>query len=142
MIIPSQGDRPRIVSILGNHSDLSTVAFAAADPYVKSGDIKILGMATEERSVFAPDIPTLREQGINAGSIYLMTVFAPKGTPEAVRLRLAEAYKKVLEDPDTQQALAAQALTASFRSAEEATAYWQGEATLYERLARENKLIK
>lgn len=142
MIIPSQGDKTRIVSVLGNNSDVSTVGYAAAEPYVKSGDIKILGMATQERSPFAPDIPTLKEQGINAGSVYLYTVFAPKNTPDDVCRTLADAYKKAVDDPDTQKALETQSVKVNFMDSEAGTAYWEAEAALYERLARENKLIK
>lgn len=142
MAIPSQGDKARIVSILGNNSDVSTVGYAAAEPYVKSGDIKILGMATQERSPFAPDVTTLKEQGVNAGSVYLYTVFAPKNTPEDVCLKLAQAYKKALEDPDTQKALSIQSVKTNFMDAEAGMKYWEAEAALYERLAKENKLIK
>lgn len=142
MTIPSQGDKTRIVSVLGNNSDVSTVGYAAAEPYVKSGDIKILGMATQERSPFAPDIPTLKEQGINAGSVYLYTVFAPKNTPDDICRTLAEAYKKAVDDPDTQKSLATQSVKVNFMDSEAGTAYWEAEAALYERLARENNLIK
>lgn len=142
MPIPSQGDKARIISVLGNNSDLSTVGYAAAEPYVKSGDLKILGMATQERSAFAPNIPTLKEQGIKAGSVYLYTVFAAKGTPADVVAKLEAAYKKAVEDPETKKNLAVQSVQVNFMSGKDATKYWQNEANLYERLAKANKLIK
>lgn len=142
MAIPAQGDKGRIVSILGDNSDISTVGFAAAEPYVKSGDIKILGMATQERSPFAKDVPTLKEQGVDAGNVYLYTVFAPKNTPDAVCKKLEAAYEKALADPETQKSLATQSIFINFMNADVAAKYWEKEATLYERLAKENQLIK
>ena len=142
MPIPTPGDRPRIVSVLGNHSDVATVQLPAADAYVRSGDIKILGMVTQERSRFAPEIPTLREQGIDAGNVYLYTVFVPKGTPQDVIQRLAAAYKEAVESPEIQEAFAAQHLVARFKDSAEATAFWAREAELNERLARTNNLLR
>jgi tripartite-type tricarboxylate transporter receptor subunit TctC len=140
--IPAQGDKGRIVSILGNNSDISTVGYAAAEPYVRSGDLKILGMATQERSVFAQNIPTLKEQGINAGSIYLYTVFAPKDTPDTITKILEQAFAKALADPEIKKSLAAQSVQVNFMRPDAAGKYWQAEADLYERLAKANNLIK
>ncbi len=142
MAIPAQGDKGRIVSILGNNSDISTVGYAAAEPYVKSGDIKVLGMATKERSPFAKDIPTLKEQGFDAGNVYLYSVFAPKDTPQEVLDKLEAAYEKSLADPKVQEALKKQSILPNFLNAEEAMKNWETEAGLYERLSKKNNLIK
>lgn len=142
MAIPTQGDKGRIISILGGNSDISTVGYAAAEPYVKSGDLKILGMATKERSPFAPDIPTLKEQGYDAGSVYLYTVFAPKGTPDNVANKLEDAFKQAMANPEVAKSLAVQSISVNFMDSQKAKAYWQNEADLYSRLAKENNLIK
>lgn len=142
MTIPAQGDKGRIVNILGNNSDISTVGYAAAEPYVQSGDLKVLGMATQERSPFAKDIPTLKEQGFDAGNVYLYSVFAPKNTPQAVIEKLEEAYKKSLADPKVQEALKKQSILPNFLNSEEAMKNWEAEASLYERLSKKYNLVK
>jgi tripartite-type tricarboxylate transporter receptor subunit TctC len=142
MAIPAQGDKGRIVSILGGNSDISTVGYAAADPYVQSGDLKILGMATKKRSPFAKDIPTLKEQGYDAGSVYLYTVFAPKGTPDDVAKKLEDAFRETMARPEVAEKLAQQSISVNFMESRAASAYWQEEANLYERLAKANNLVK
>lgn len=142
MILPSGGDKGRIVALLSNNADISTVGYAAAEPYMKSGDLRILAMVNTERSPFAPDIPTLKEQGVNASYDFLYSVFAPKGTPQEVVDTLEAAFKKVLADPETQKALREQAIVPYFRSHDEMVKIWSDEATLYERLAKKNNLIQ
>lgn len=142
MAIPAQGDKGRIVSILGGNSEISTVGYAAAEPYVKSGDLKILGMATKERSPFAPEVPTLKEQGYDAGSVYLYTVFAPKGTPDDVAKKLEDAFRQTMANPEVAKTLAVQSIAVNFMDSETATNYWRDEADLYARLAKESNLIQ
>jgi tripartite-type tricarboxylate transporter receptor subunit TctC len=140
--IPAQGDKGRIISVMGGNSDITTCAWAAAAPYVKSGDIKVLGMATRERSVFAPEIPTLKEQGYDVHCIFLYSMEAPKGTPPEVLKALGDAYKKAVESPRTQEALRNQSIQPYFMGPEATRAHWQEEAGLYEELAKKNKLIE
>lgn len=142
MIIPAGSDKNRIVSLLSNNSDISTVGYAAAEPYVKSGDIKILAMVNNERSPFAPDVATLKEQGVNASYDFLYSVFAPKGTPQEVVNTLEAAFKQVLAAPETQKLLREQAIEPYFRDHNEMTKIWSDEAALYERLAKQNNLIQ
>ncbi len=142
MIIPGSGDKDRIVALLGNNGDISTVGYAAAEPYVKSGDLRILAMVNSERSPFAPDIPTLKEQGVGASYDFLYSVFAPKGTPAEVKKLLADSLKKAIDDPATQKALREQAIEPYFRGLEDMAKLWEAEDTLYHRLAKVNGLIQ
>ena len=66
MFIPATGDKGRIVSLLSNNGDITTVGYAAVEPYLKSGDLRILAMVNDDRSDFAPDVPTLKELGVDA----------------------------------------------------------------------------
>jgi len=140
--IPANGDKGRIVSLLGGNSDITTVGYASVVPYLESGDLRILAMVNTERSAFAPDIPTLKEQGVDASYDFLYTVFAPKGTPQEDIQTLTGAFQKTLAKPETIEALKKQSLTPFYRNPEETRALWQAESDLYENLAKENGLLK
>jgi len=142
MFIPANGDKGRIVSLLGNNSDITTVGFASVQPYLKSGDLRVLAMVNTERSPFAQDIPTLKEIGVNASYDFLYSIFAPKSTPKENIQILSDAFKKALEKPETVAALKEQCLVPFFRTPEETRTLWQAESDLYTDLAKENGLIK
>lgn len=142
MFIPATGDKGRIVSLLSNNGDITTVGYAAVEPYVKSGDLRVLAMVNSDRSEFAPDIPTLKELGVDATYEFVYSVFAPKDTPKEVVATLNAAFQKVLADPATQKALKEQSITPFYRGPEDMTKLWQKESDLYRELAKENGLLK
>jgi tripartite-type tricarboxylate transporter receptor subunit TctC len=66
---------------------------------VKSGVIKAYAVSAPERLASLPDVPTAKEMGVN----YVMSIwagmFAPKDTPPAVIVKLADALDRALDDP-------------------------------------------
>ncbi len=67
------------------------------------GDIKILAVADLERHAFLPDVPTLKEQGINVdnSSVNFRGLMVPKGTPQNVIDHLANTVPKMFQDKKT-----------------------------------------
>ena len=59
-----------------------------------------LGSAREERDSRLPNLPTLKEQGINVVTGVNRGVFAPKGTPDGIQAMFEKAFAKALKDPD------------------------------------------
>jgi hypothetical protein len=52
--------------------------------HIQTGKLIAIGMATVKRSVYAPDIPTLEEQGVNIESNSWNGLLAPANTQDAV----------------------------------------------------------
>jgi tripartite-type tricarboxylate transporter receptor subunit TctC len=92
-----EGTAPRMTALLGGHIDLGRVDLTQMDK-VKAGELKLLGIATEERHPVVPNVPTLKEQGINVVYGENRGVLAPKGTPEAALAKLEEACAKVAKE--------------------------------------------
>lgn len=141
-LIPTSGDKDRVVSLLGNNSDVTCVSYAAAKPYVESGDIRLLAMVNSKRSSLAPDVPTLKEQGINAAYDYRCSVFTGKGTPENVKKAIVDALQKTLNDPETQKQLNEQMFHVDFQNTKDSEATWAAEEALYRSLAQKYGLLK
>lgn len=142
ILVPSPGDKNRIVSMLGGNCDVTCVSFAAAEPYIRSGDIRAIAMVNSKRSEFAPEIPTLREQGVDAVYDYQCAVFAAKGTPEEAKKALVAAFQKALTDPETIAALKAQKFTPDFLGTKDTLKIWTDSGKLYEELTKKYNLVK
>lgn len=82
-----------------------------AAPFVKSGQLRVLGVASEKRSVFLPDSPTFKELGMNNFvSESWWGVFAPSGLPAPVVSKLTATLSAVLAKPAVQEKLLAAGL--------------------------------
>jgi tripartite-type tricarboxylate transporter receptor subunit TctC len=63
--VPYRGSAPIINDLLGGHLPFGIVTIADAIPQHRTGGIKILAVSSAERSPFLPDVPTLKENGID-----------------------------------------------------------------------------
>jgi tripartite-type tricarboxylate transporter receptor subunit TctC len=125
ILLSLQGDKPKIVSVIGNNSETATAAIAALDPYIKSGDVRLLATLGSERNAFYPDVPTLKELGVNCVIEFWYSALVPKATPKAVIDVIADTLKKVAADPDTQAKLKQQFIQTRYLSPEETTKVWK-----------------
>ncbi len=112
--VPYKGTGPALNDLLGNQVSMTFTDILTALPYVKTGKLRALGVATAARSQALPDVPTIAEQG-NKG--YDVSVFfgivAPAGTPADRVTRLNQAFAEVLNSPKVKQMFASQGLEAS-----------------------------
>ena len=85
----------RNAALLGGHVDWILNNTSSCDPYVQSGDFRILAVCGEERYPMNPDVPTIKECGVDFSFPSQPMVFlAPKGTPAEV----CEAFNKILTE--------------------------------------------
>jgi tripartite-type tricarboxylate transporter receptor subunit TctC len=78
----------------------------------QGGRLKILGIASHARFPAAPDVPTLREQGIELAGDLWLALLAPPGTPEAVAERLAQEVGRFVSAPEATDFLTPNGLVA------------------------------
>ncbi len=81
-------------ALLGGHIDIAVPNPGEALELYKAGKIKIFGVFSEKRLAGAPDIPTLKEQGINAVFVQNRGLAAPADIPADARKVLEEAFFK------------------------------------------------
>lgn len=93
----SGGDVP--INILGGHIDVGFMTPSSSVSQVKSGEIRLLAISSEERSQYFPDVPTFKESGYDLSGILWRGITAPKGTPQEVIDKFNEAMDKVVQDP-------------------------------------------
>lgn len=119
------------------------VAFsgAASLPLVKSGRLRLLAITSAKRSTHLPDVPTMNESaGIHGYDLTSpVWAMAPRGTPEAIRNKLSEAFATITAAPDFKAFCAAQYLELDYQGATQARAAAAGEAAQWRRLVQLTK---
>jgi tripartite-type tricarboxylate transporter receptor subunit TctC len=99
-----EGLAPRMNAILGGHIDL-TDSNLTQKGKVEAGQLKFLAIATEKRDPEMPDVPTLKELGLNIVYEVVRGLMVPKGTPAPVRAKLVEACGKATSEPAFKEAM-------------------------------------
>jgi len=94
-----------MLAVLGGHADLTLPVVAPALAQVKAKKLVAIAVLTEERDPALPDVPTVKESGIDLSYSTWKGVLAPKGTPRPVIDKLAVAFKQTTEDPAVAKAL-------------------------------------
>jgi len=97
--VPYKGQAPALADLLGGQVTMMFGNWPEFRSHIQSGKLIAIGMATAKRSVYAPDIPTLAEQGLNIESNSWNGLLAPANTPDAVIERMNAEVNKALLAP-------------------------------------------
>ncbi|CQR74557.1 Tripartite tricarboxylate transporter family receptor [Sporomusa ovata DSM 2662] len=102
--VPFRGGEPEsLAALLGGHTQLIfSYNPAVLKEYVKSGTIRILGVAEENRLTIPgfEDVPTFKEQGIDIAFNFWTGIAAPKEMPLAEKARLTYGLRQMVNDPE------------------------------------------
>ena len=101
--VPYRGSAPALQDVMGSQADFvfdPGIAF----PHIKSGKVKLLGVASDRKSPFFPDAPTYADMGIKNASLDIwFGVWAPNKVPVEVTERLSHEIAKALATPAIKQ---------------------------------------
>ncbi len=90
-----------------------------AIPLAKAGKLQILATTSDSGSTFMPGVPSLEKAGVAYEGDDWFAVFAPTGTPNAIRERFARDLAKALEMPAVKERLATLGATPAFMGPQE-----------------------
>src|SRR5437899_1304714 len=111
--VPYKGGGPAVSDTIGGQVQLAFVSMPAALQHVKSGRLKTLGIASDKRSIAAPEIPTIAEQGVDCVVNSWYGALVPAKTPPEIVTKLNAAMVKVLQMPETREKLLLQGAEAA-----------------------------
>lgn len=97
--IPFSGGGPSVTALLGGHINAVSVSPPEGINHVQAGKLKIIALFSENRLEMFPDVPTVKEQGIDFAMGMWRGLIAPKGTPPDVIKKLHDVFKKAMDDP-------------------------------------------
>lgn len=99
--IPYKGSTPALADLVGGQTSMMFDPIASSKPYLESGRLRALAVTTAQRSVSAPDLPTVAESGLpDYEAMPWLGIVAPAGTPKAVVDRLYKEVSEVLKMQD------------------------------------------
>ena len=109
--VPYRGGAPAMTDLIAGQIDLMFGDVTLVRPYLESGKVRAIAVASETRSSFLPSVPTTKELGYPKVAMNTWYgLFAPAGTPAPILKRLREAVAAAMATPETSAALANQGL--------------------------------
>ena len=137
--VPYKGAAPTAQALLAGEVSIAFNIILLPLPYVQSGRLSGLAVASSHRSPLAPGLPTMAELGYPIDIDTWYGLVAPAGTPRAVINRLFDATATALKDPKLEQILANDGTeTAPSKSPEDFAAWLRDEGKLWARLVKES----
>jgi len=112
--VPFDGTRQRMTALLSGAITLGGLNVASGRKYIESGELKAYAIAADKRDPALPNLPTLKELGVDMSFSIKRGIVAPKGTPKDVIDHWAAILKKAAEDPDLKKQMVAKGTGVAF----------------------------
>ncbi len=133
--VPYDGTSERMTALLSGAIDLGSLNVASGRKHLESGDLKGFAIAADERSKHLPDMPTLKELGVDLSFALERGIVAPKGTPKEVIDMWAAVFKTAAEDEDLLKQMDEKGTGVSFQGPDDFRAWAAGVYGDYEAVA-------
>ena len=134
--VPYKGQAPALNDLLGGQVTVMFGNWPEFRGHVDAGRLVALGMATAERSVYAPQVPTLAEQGVPLESNSWQGVLAPARVPEAIVAQLNGAINASLQAPKVQATMRDGGIASMAGSVDRFDAFLKSETARYAEVVR------
>jgi tripartite-type tricarboxylate transporter receptor subunit TctC len=110
--IPYRGAGPAMQDLMAGRIDFTCEQISTAFPQIEAGTVKGIAILGLDRVPVMPKLPTAHEQGLFEFDCSAWSALAfPKGTPQAIVRRLAQAASKALDTPSVRERLEAVGVT-------------------------------
>ena len=106
--IPYPSSPAAMTAIIRGDVQMGCLPAIAVTPHTGPGGIKILAVSTAKRSPYLPDIPTLKEGGIDVDADAWMGMIGPAHTPEGIVAKIQREVVEAIGTPAIRDKLAAQ----------------------------------
>jgi tripartite-type tricarboxylate transporter receptor subunit TctC len=105
--VPFQGGAPANNALLGGHIDYKFDVVSETAELHRSGKVRIIGVTGGQRDPQVPEVPTLKEAGVNMEATAWFAMYGPAGLKGEALTRLERAMMKMVRDPAMQAKLRA-----------------------------------
>ncbi|NMJ41449.1 tripartite tricarboxylate transporter substrate binding protein [Roseomonas sp. JC162] len=101
--VPYRGSGAYLADLTAGHLPVAWGSPATAAALVASGQIRLIGVSSRERSVYLPDVPTLREAGVQEAEFDgWFGLFGPARLPAAIARQMNQAINQAMATPEMQ----------------------------------------
>lgn len=137
--IPYKGSAPAVMNLVAGQTDFVIDTLFLTRPQIEAGKARALAQTGAARSPLLPDVPTMREAGLDdyEASSWL-SLAAPAGTPETIVSRLNATANEVLQDDAVRRSLEDQGLVIAGGSPERARTHLRAEVERWGQAVRDS----
>src|SRR5215475_3139440 len=104
--VPYKGTGPALADVISGQITMNFSSLPPAVGQIKAGNLRALAVTGDKRVKSLPDVPTLKEQGIDVVVTSWHGLFAPAKTPDAVLDKIEQQTKAAMKDAKWEEALA------------------------------------
>jgi tripartite-type tricarboxylate transporter receptor subunit TctC len=99
-IVPHRATADVLTSLLRGDTQIGVESYAALKSPIDAGQIRAIAATGDKRSAMQPNVPTLKESGIDAQVVGWNALVAPAGTPKEIVEILNKHVRAIIESPD------------------------------------------
>jgi len=126
--VPYRGTAPSITDLIAGQVQVTMTGWPGAGAFIKSGQLRAIGVSSLTRVPYAPDIPTIAESGLPGfEAVQWYGIVAPAKTPAPIIARLNKEIAGMLESPELTKYLVNEGAIATRSTPEEFRSYMKSE---------------
>src|SRR5690606_7771741 len=103
--VPFQGGGPANTALVGGHIDYKFDVVSETAELHRTGKVRILAVTGAQRDPQVPEVPTLKEAGVDMVATAWFGMYGPAGVPDAARDRLQQAVAEAMKQPALRERL-------------------------------------
>ena len=135
--VPYKSGGLMTTGLLSGEVQFMFLGLSPALPHVKSGRLRTIAAASDQRSAAAPDVPTFAEAGVpGVVADNWLGVFTTSGTPKSVVDKLNAELVKAVRTPETAERIVQQGLEVVASSPAEFAAFYRAELAKIAKVVR------
>ncbi len=136
--IPYRGAAPALADLIGGQIDLLFDGGAAVVNAGKAGQVRLIGVTSEQRLALLPQLPTFIEQGVPGFvSNSWAAMLAPTGTPKEIVRRMSDELTQILRSAEARPRLDAMVVSATGGTPQECDAFLAAETVKWGKVIRQ-----
>lgn len=97
--IPYKGSAQMVMAVLSGEVTMTLAPIGPAVAALKGGKLKALAITSQSRAKDLPDVPTMKEAGVDLDVSLWTGLFVPRGTSDAIQTRLRDAVNQITSSP-------------------------------------------
>jgi len=140
--VPYNGGGPAVQALLGGQVDSTVGGPAAMIGQITGKRFRPLASFGDKRLASLPDVPTLKELGIDAEYFIWAGLLAPAATPPAVQQKLRDAVRQAVQDSVLRDAMAKVATPINYLDGPEFQKFWDADAKKLTEAVKRVKIVE
>jgi tripartite-type tricarboxylate transporter receptor subunit TctC len=126
--VPHKGGAPALAAVVGGHVDLTTQFCPSTIPLYRGNKLRVLAVQSDRRLKSIPEVPTVKELGVDAEYNAWIGLLVPKDTPAPIVKKLREVLESSVKDKKFIETIETAGEVVHYMDHEQLTRFWDNES--------------